>query len=82
MSKRITITIDDDISDKDALEYVLYAITHGRISHDSKGRPFYCWHIIFPDKHIPIEDIALYTSRKSKEPNSSFKITRVRNESL
>ena len=40
MSKRITITIDDDISDVKALECVLTAIKQGRISNDTKGNKF------------------------------------------
>lgn len=77
MSKRITITIDDDISDIDAIKCVLTAVTEGRISKDTKGNKFYCWGIIFPDKNDDISPagIALWTNRRSKEPNASFRIT-------
>ena len=77
MSKRITITVDDDISDVDALECVLYAVKQGRISKDSKGNKFYCWAIIFPDKDDEFgpNELALCTNSTSKEPNSSFRIT-------
>lgn len=77
MSKRITITVDDDISDVDALKCVLYAVQQGRISHDSKGNRFYCWGIIFPneDGDFGPNELALWTNRTSKEPNSSFRIT-------
>lgn len=77
MSKRITITIDDDISDVDALECVLYAVKKGRISQDSKGNKYYCWDILFPapsDSFSP-DKYVLWTNRTSKEPNSSFRIT-------
>ena len=68
MSKRITITIDDDISDVKALECVLT---------DTKGNKFYCWGIVFPDKNDDISSngIALWTNNRSKEPNASFRIT-------
>lgn len=77
MSKRITITVDDDISDVDALECVLYADKQGRISKDSKGNKFYCWVIIFPNKDDEFgpNELALCTNSTSKEPNSSFRIT-------
>lgn len=77
MSKRITITIDDDISDADALECVLYAVKKGRISQDSKGNKYYCWGILFPDPSDSLgpDKYVLWTNRTSKEPNSSFRIT-------
>lgn len=80
MSKRITITIDDDITDKKALECVLYAVKQGRISNDSKGNKFYCWGIVFPDNDgspFSEESYALWTNRQSKEPNASFRVIRV-----
>lgn len=78
MSKRITITVDDDISDVDALECVLYAVKQGCISQDSKGNKYYCWGILFPDSNDSLgpDKYVLWTNRTSKEPNSSFKITR------
>lgn len=78
MSKRITITIDDDISDVQALECVLTAVKEGRISKDSKGNKFYCWGILFPDMTDVLgpDEIVLWTSSRSKEPNASFRITR------
>lgn len=78
MSKRITITIDDDISDVKALECVLTAVKEGRISKNSKGDKFYCWGILFPDINgdLSSEGITLWTSSRSKEPNASFRITR------
>ena len=77
MSKRITITVDDDIPDVDALECVLYAVKHGRISKDSKGNKYYCWGILFPDHSDSLghDKYVLWTNRTSKEPNSSFRIT-------
>lgn len=77
MSKRITITIDDDISDVDALKCVLYAVKKGRISQDSKGNKYYCWGILFPDfsDSLGPDKYVLWTNRSSKEPNSSFRIT-------
>ena len=77
MSKRITITIDDDISDVKALECVLTAVKQGRISNDTKGNKFYCWGIVFPYKNDDISPngIALWTNNRSKEPNASFRIT-------
>lgn len=77
MSKRITITIDDDISDVDALKCVLYAVKKGRISQDSKGNKYYCWGILFPDfcDSLGPDKYVLWTNRSSKEPNSSFQIT-------
>lgn len=74
MSKRITITVDDDISDVDALKCVLYAVKKGRISQDSKGNKYYCWGIDFCDSLGP-DKYVLWTNRTSKEPNSSFRIT-------
>ena len=82
MSKRITITIDEDISDVDALECVLYAVKQGRISHDSKGNEFYCWGIAFPNPDPDKEwdfPLTLWTNRSSKAPNSSFRITHYKN---
>lgn len=77
MSKRITITVDDDISDVDALECVLYAVKQGRVSQDSKGNRFYCWGILFPNPvdSLGSDKFVLWTNRTSKEPNSSFRIT-------
>lgn len=77
MSKRITITVDDDISDVDALKCVLYAVERGRISQDSKGNKYYCWGILFPDPNDSLgpDKFVLLTNRTSKEPNSSFRIT-------
>lgn len=77
MSKRITITIDDDISDVDALECVLYAVKQGRISQDSQGNKYYCWGVLFPapNNGLGPNKFALWTNRRSKEPNSSFRIT-------
>lgn len=77
MSKRITITIDDDISDVDALECVLYAVKQGRISQDSQGNKYYCWGVLFPapNNGLGPDKYVLWTNQRSKEPNSSFRIT-------
>lgn len=75
MSKRITITIDDDISDADALECVLHTVQQGRISSDTKGNKYYCWGIAIPIKEGQAKGLVLWTSRDSKDPNASFRVT-------
>lgn len=81
MSKRITITIHDDIPDDVALRLVSQAIQQGRISHNSKGEEFYCWAMICVDPALATGDAdfddfnyAVYTSSKSKSPNAAFHV--------
>lgn len=81
MSKRITITIHDDIPDDVALRLALQTVQQGRISHNSKGEEFYCWGVLTVDPARAREDIdfedfnyAVYTSSKSRFPNSAFHI--------
>ena len=37
------IEIKDDIPDWLALMCVLEVVKMGRVSHDTKGKPYYCW---------------------------------------
>lgn len=37
------INIQDNIPDNVALMLVLNVVSSGKISHDSKGNPYYCW---------------------------------------
>lgn len=81
MSKRITITVHDDIPDDVALRLVLQTVEQGRISHNSKGEEFYCWAILSADParagdDIDFEDFnyAICTSPQSKSPNSAFHV--------
>lgn len=79
--KRITITIHDDIPDDVALRLVMQTVQQGRISHNSKGEEFYCWGMLTADpiragEDLDFEDFnyAVYTSPKSKAPNSAFHV--------
>ncbi len=81
MSKRITITIHDNIPDDVALRLVLQTVQQGRISHNSKGEAFYCWGMLTVDPARAGEDVdfedfnyAVYTSSKSQVPNSAFHV--------
>ena len=70
MSKRITITIEDNIPDADALQCVMQVVEGGKISGNGK---YYCYATMFKHpKHK--EEIAVYTSPRVKENNSAFTI--------
>jgi hypothetical protein len=47
----MTITIDDSISDAEALNYVLAHVRGGRIS-EHKGKPIYCWATCFAEVDV------------------------------
>lgn len=70
MSKRITITIEDDISDADALQLAMQVVQQGKISGDGK---YYCYATEFKHPNYK-ESVMVYTSTRSKGPNVSFTI--------
>lgn len=71
--RKITITVCDEISDLTAINLVKSVINQGKISHNSKG-DFYCWAAIFS---VSEDDIAVYTSSRSKSPNVAFEVRKL-----
>ena len=81
MSKKITITVHDDIPDDVAWRLVLQTVKQGRISHNSKGEEFYCWAMISAQPGMSVDapefdefSYAIYTSFRCKSPNSAFHV--------
>lgn len=70
MSKRITITIEDDIADADALQLVMQVVEQGKISGQGK---YYCYASAFKHPNYK-EEIMVYTSTRVKEQNVGFTI--------
>lgn len=70
MSKRITITIEDNIADADVLQCVMQVVEGGKISGDGK---YYCYATMLKHPNHK-EEIAVYTSPRVKEDNSAFTI--------
>lgn len=70
MSKRITITVEDDIADADALQLALQVVGGGKISGNGK---YYCYATEFKHPNYK-ETIMVYTSPRVKEQNVSFTI--------
>lgn len=68
MSKRITITIEDDIADADALQCVMQVVEGGKISGYGKH---YCYATELKHQGYK-ESIMVYTSSRVKEDNSAF----------
>lgn len=74
MSKRITITIEDNIADADAIQCVMQVVDGGKISGDGK---YYCYaSILKHPKHD--QEIAVYTSTRVKGDNSAFTVMKER----
>lgn len=74
MRRRITITIDDNIEDFDAIRHILSVVANGRVSG-----PFlesYCYQTVFSD------DIVVTSKMRSgKVTNDRFLVTKLnRNE--
>lgn len=70
MSKRITITIEDDINDADALQLAMQVVEQGKIS--GKGK-HYCYATAFQHPNYK-EEIMVYTSTRVKGQNIGFTI--------
>lgn len=70
MSKRITITIEDNIADADALQCVMRVVEGGKISGSGK---YYCYATILRHPNYK-EEIAVYTSPRVKEDNAAFTV--------
>lgn len=70
MSKRITITIEDNIADADALQCVMQVADMGKISGDGK---YYCYATLLKHSNYK-EEIAVYTSPRVKGDNSAFTV--------
>lgn len=68
--KRITITIEDNIPDGDALQCVMQIVDMGKISGNGK---FYCASTLLQHPKYP-NSIVVYTSTRTKENNSSFHV--------
>ena len=68
MAKRITITIEDNIPDGDALQCVMQVVDMGKISCDGK---YYCAATLFEHPGHP-NGIVVYTTTRTKENNSAF----------
>ena len=70
MSKRITITVEDDIDDADALQLAMQVVGQGKISGHGKH---YCYATAFQHPNYK-EEIMVYTSTRVKEQNVGFTI--------
>lgn len=70
MSKRITITVEDNIADADALQCVMQVVDGGKISGDGK---YYCYATLLKHPNYK-EEIAVYTSSRVKGDNSAFTV--------
>lgn len=70
MSKRITISVEDNIADADALQLALQVVGGGKISGNGKH---YCYATEFKHPNYN-ETIMVYTSPRVKEQNVSFTI--------
>lgn len=70
MSKRITITVEDNITDADALQCVMQVVDGGKISGDGK---YYCYATMLKHPNYK-EEIAVYTSPRVKGDNSAFTV--------
>ena len=66
--KRITIKVEDGISDADALQCVMRVVDGGKISGDGK---YYCAATMFKHPNYD-EEVAVYTTTRCKEGNSAF----------
>ena len=72
--RRITITIDDSVSDEIAIRLIERVVGAGKISHNSKDGDFYCWATIYQTSE---GDIAVYTSDRAKSPNVAFRVSKI-----
>ena len=70
MARKITITIEDNIADADALQCVMQVVDRGKISGDGK---YYCYATMLKHPNYK-EEIAVYTSPRVKDGNSAFTI--------
>lgn len=68
MSRRITITVEDNIADADALQLARMVVEQGKISGNGK---YYCCATAFQHSNYK-EEIMVYTSTRVKEPNVGF----------
>ena len=66
--RRITIEIEEGISDKTAIERLLVVIQGGRVSIGAKGKEHYCWVTTWED------GIRVYSKEKYKTDNDRFLI--------
>ena len=46
-TRRITISIDEHVTDEQAIESLLSVIRCGKISKGANGQDHYCWHTAF-----------------------------------
>ena len=70
MAKKITITIEDNIADADALQCVMQVVDMGNIFGNSE----YCHHATMFKHPNYKEEIAVYTSPRVKDGNSAFTV--------
>ncbi len=71
MSK-IIIDVRDDIGDYEALEAVKEVVNMGKISKDSKGKEYYCWHTeIYNKIHVSTMDMKSKTVKFIVHKNKS-----------
>lgn len=70
MARKITITIEDNIADADALQCVMQVVEGGKISGEGK---YYCYATMLKHPNYK-EEIAVYASTRVKDDNSAFTV--------